>query len=84
MRIKHRKTLWIHSVYSVFIILALIGLILIQRTIPTIILAVLLAVYVLGNTYIHIKRDDFKKETLYEYLLVSVAVFIVITSATFN
>jgi hypothetical protein len=60
---------------------AIATLILIRHDLPGLLLGGLIAVYVLGNTFLHIKRDDFKKETLYEYILVGASVFIVIFSA---
>jgi hypothetical protein len=84
MKITHRKTLWIHSAYSVIMTTALVVLVLVRGDMPTIALAFLLFLYIGGNVYIHIKRNDFKKETLIEYLLLGFAVFVVLYSAALN
>lgn len=81
MKIHHRKTLWIHTLFSIVACSGLALLLLVQQNIPTIIVGGSLIVYILVNTYIHIRRDDFTKETIYEYILLGGAVFIVISSA---
>lgn len=84
MKIKHHKTLWVHTLYSIVLTVGLALLVLIRRDVPTAVLAVLLVVYIIGNSYIHIKRDDLKRETIYEYILLGFAVFIVVSSAALN
>lgn len=48
---------------------------------PTIIVGAAIALYIIGNTVIHIRRDDYRQETLVEYLLIGGAVFIVLAGA---
>ncbi len=81
MKIVHHKTLWIHIVFSALMCLAIGSIVLVSRDLPSIILACLILIYVFGNGYIHYRRDDFQIETLYEYLLVGLAVFVIMTSA---
>ncbi len=81
MTAQHRKSLWIHGVFSLLMCLGLLVIILTGRHLSTIILASFIAAYVLGNAYIHTKRNDYKRETLYEYALIGVVVFIVLGSA---
>jgi hypothetical protein len=77
----HRKTLWIHTLFS-FSVCALLGLIIwLKGDLPTIIIGAAIALYIFGNTVIHIKRDDYKQDTLIEYILIGSAVFIVLVSA---
>lgn len=81
MKAIHRKTLWVHTLFS-FSLCALIGVIIwLKGDLPTIILGAVIALYVIGNTVIHIKRDDFKQDTIVEYVLLAIAVFIVLASA---
>ena len=81
MKTMHRKTLWIHTLFS-FSLCALLGvLVWLKGDLPTIIIGAVIALYVIGNTIIHIKRDDYKQETLIEYILIGSAVFIVLASA---
>ena len=84
MKTQHRQTLWIQSAFSAVMCAALVGMVLIRRDTPTLLLAGFLFAYILGNTAIHLKRGDFKKDTLYEYLLLGFAVFVVVSSAAIN
>lgn len=81
MKIIHRKTLWIHSVFSLFVIGLLAALIVFNRNVPIVLLAIAVGVYVIGNAAIHIKRDDFREDTMLEYFLLGAAVLIVLVSA---
>jgi hypothetical protein len=81
MKAHHRKTHWVHTVFSIFILGVLTALIVIKNDIPTLVLAGLFGVYVAGNGLIHAHRDDFKPEVLVEYILLAAAVFIVLASA---
>ncbi len=81
MTAQHRKSLWIHSVFSLLMCLGLLVIVLTGRHLSTTVLASLITAYVLGNAYIHIKRNDYKRETLYEYALIGGVVFIVLGSA---
>jgi hypothetical protein len=81
MKAFHRKTLWVHTLFS-FSVCALLGLLIwLKGDVPTGIIGAAIALYVIGNTVIHIKRDDYKQETLVEYILIGGAVFIVLASA---
>ena len=84
MKAKQQHTLWINTAYSAVMGLLIAGIILIRRDLPTTILALLIATYVIGNIYIHIRRGDFTRESLYEYVLVAIAVFIVLASAVLH
>jgi hypothetical protein len=81
VKVHHRKTHWIHVAFSISLLTLLAALILIKQTLPTAVLAGAFALYVLGNGYIHAKRDDLKQETIIEYILLAAAVFIVLVSA---
>jgi hypothetical protein len=81
MKIAHRKTLWLHTAFS-FTLCALIAtLILAGQQIPLFILLIFIAVYIGGNVFIHVKRGDLKKETIYEYTLTGLVLLIVLGSA---
>lgn len=81
MKIAHRKTLWIHTLFSV-VACVLLGIILLtRRDISTIALVTVIAVYVLANALIHLMRDDFRQDTLVEYVLVGVAIVVVLAGA---
>jgi amino acid transporter len=82
MKMAHRKTMWFHTAFSGVLCIILIALILSQRNLPTLVVGGLIAVYLIGNAYLHVKRGDFRRDTLYEYILLTLAVFVVIASAT--
>lgn len=81
MKAHHRKTHWIHTVFSISVLGILAAIILIKNDIPALVIAGLFGVYVAGNGLIHARRDDFKPEVLIEYILLAAAVFIVLASA---
>lgn len=81
MKLIEKKSLWHHTVFSLCIGTILAVILLIKHDVPALVLAVLIALYVAGNTALHVFRHDFRTETLYEYLLVGAAVFIVMISA---
>lgn len=45
------------------------------------IIGAVITLYIVGNTVIHIKRDDYRQDTLIEYILIGAAVFVVLVSA---
>ena len=73
--------MWIHVVFSLTLCVLLAGMVLFKRNLPTLFVAGMMMLYLAGNTYIHIKRGDFRRDTLYEYTLLSLAVFVVLMSA---
>lgn len=81
MKVHHRKTHWIHAVFSIGLLLALMTIVLIKRDIPTMVLALAFTFYVVGNSLIHLRRGDLNQETVIEYTLLTLAVFIVMASA---
>jgi len=81
MKLIERKSLWHHTVFSLCMVTILAVIIFVKHDVPSLILAALIVLYIAGNTIIHIIRHDFRTETLYEYLLVGMAVFIVMVSA---
>lgn len=81
MKIMHRKTLWIHTTFSLLILVLLGLLIAFNQNIPVGLLSLAIGIYVVGNAVIHIKRDDFREDTVLEYFLMGAAVLIVLISA---
>jgi hypothetical protein len=81
MRTSERKSLWYHSAFSAVLCALMIGLVVIKHDVPSLIVALLVAIYVAGNTWLHLRRHDFRTETLYEYLLLATAVLIVLWGA---
>lgn len=77
-----RKSLWYHSAFSLLLCAAMVGLIIIRRDLSTLLIVIAVVIYVAGNTWLHLRRHDFRRETLYEYLIVAAAVLIVLLNAT--
>jgi hypothetical protein len=76
--------MWHHTVFSLALCAVLVGIVIIRRDTPGILLAGLVVVYILGNTLIHYFHKDFRKETLLEYILIGSAVLIVLLGAIRN
>lgn len=81
MKAKERKSLWHHVVFSAIICAAMAALILVRKDASSLMVAGFLIVYIGGNTFLHYRRQDFHKETFFEYLLISVAVLVVLIGA---
>lgn len=81
MKAVQRRALWQNGLFSALISAGIIAVILVRRELTTSLLAILLAVYVLGNAVLHIKHNSFNREVLLEYVLLSFAVFVVLASA---
>lgn len=73
--------MWLHTAFSGVLCGFLIILILLKRNVPTMVVAGALIIYLLGNAYLHVRRGDFRRDTLYEYILLTLAVFVVLASA---
>jgi hypothetical protein len=59
----------------------MVGLFIARRDVSSLLIIATVLVYVAGNTLLHIRHHDFRRETLYEYLLVSAAVLVVLLGA---
>lgn len=78
MKVAHQKTLWFHSIYAVFMVLLIVALILLLHNVSALLIGLLITAYVIGHVIIHLKRDDLKTDTVIEYVLLAVAVFVVL------
>lgn len=67
--------------FSVVLALLLLGIIFARRDTPTLIFSGIVMLYIIGNTALHLRRKDFRSETLYEYVLIGAAVLIVLLSS---
>jgi uncharacterized membrane protein len=81
VKISERQSLWYHSAFSLLLCTAMVGLIVVRRDIPTLLIVATVLVYVAGNTLLHMRRHDFRKETFYEYVIVATAVLVVLLGA---
>jgi NhaP-type Na+/H+ or K+/H+ antiporter len=81
MKMVERKSQWHHVVFSMALCLAMALLLYIRKDISTFVIVGVVLLYIAGNTLLHVRRHDFRSETLYEYLLVAAAVLLVLLSA---
>lgn len=81
MKVAHRNTAWQHVAYSLIVVALLTVLIVVRRQLPTLLLGLVITLYVAGNTYLHYRRGDLERETVYEYLLTAAIAFVVLAGA---
>jgi uncharacterized membrane protein len=81
MKATERASLWQHTVFSSLLCLTMIGLVLVRKDWTTLVVVGFVMLYVAGNTLLHIRRHDFRRETMYEYVIIGAAVLIVFISA---
>ncbi len=81
MRAIERKSMWHHTIFSAVLCIILIALLLVRRDVSSWLIGGLIILYVAGNSLLHYWHKDFHKETLWEYLLIGAAVFIVLLGA---
>lgn len=81
MKLVERKAMWHHAAFSAVLCIALLAVIFIRHDIPGLLLGLFIAAYIAGNTALHFVHKDFRKEMLYEYVLIAIAVAIVLIGA---
>ena len=79
MRKQHHAKLKFHAIYSIAIATILVAVLVFVRDLTLGIATALLLAYVAGNGIIHTKHNILSRDTLVEYVLVSLVVIIVIT-----
>lgn len=82
MKKKRRNYLWIHYVYAVAIIAMLIGTLMLHPSMLYGVTIAAVALVVAASSFIHYKHRDMRRDTLMEYLLVTIAVILVLVSAS--
>lgn len=84
MKKTHIKKLKFHTLFSIFVAIAFICVLLISRDLILGLIMLLLFLYIAGNGIIHTKSNELKKDSLLEYILVSLIVLVIIYSALRN
>lgn len=77
----HHKSLKFHTLYSIALSIILLAVIVMVRDITLGITMFLLLAYIVGNGIIHSKKNELQRDTILEYIIVSVIVLIVIIGA---
>jgi hypothetical protein len=78
---KAKKFLWIHYLYAVIVILALGASLYLKPSVLYAVATGSVALVVITSCLLHYKNRDLKRDTLIEYLLMSLAVVVVLLSA---
>lgn len=84
MKKEHQKSLKIHSIYNLLIAIIFIVLIIVKREIALTISALFLLFYIAGNSFIHSKKNLLDRDTLIEYIILSIIAIVILTSAFLN
>lgn len=83
MRAIHFKTLKFHSLYSILLALVCIGVIIIFPSISLAIASAFLVLYVAGNGVIHARNGTLNRDSILEYVLLSIVALVLIVGAVF-
>lgn len=81
MRKHHVPTLKFHTIYSLFISSVFIMVIAVFPDITLAAAIIFFVSYIAGNGLIHSKKNTLHKDSVIEYLLVAIAVFVVVVGA---
>lgn len=81
MRKHHLHTLKFHTIYSIAVSLLFIIVIAIFPDITLAAAIIFFVSYIAGNGLIHSKKNTLHKDSVIEYLLVAIAVFVVVVGA---
>ncbi|MBX4199808.1 hypothetical protein KW789_02860 [Candidatus Saccharibacteria bacterium] len=82
MKSKRPNFLWIHYVYASAIVVMLIATLLLRPSMMYAVTIAAVTLVVAASSFIHYKHRDMRRDTLMEYLLVTIAVILVLLSAT--
>lgn len=77
----HLPSLKIHTIFSLALAVVLLAVIIIAPSISLFAVALFVVLYISGNGIIHSKKNELKRDTLVEYILVSIIVIVVVIGA---
>jgi uncharacterized membrane protein len=83
MKKKHVSSLKFHTTYSVVLALVFVIIVIFVRDIALIAAMVFLFLYVAGNGIIHSKKNELTRDTILEYIIISIIVLVVIIGSIF-
>lgn len=81
MRKQHHAKLKFHTIFSIVIAAVLVAVLIFVRDVALGVAIVLLLAYVAGNGIIHTRHSVLSRDTLAEYVLLSLVVLIVLIGA---
>lgn len=77
MRQEHHLTLKFHTIYSLGLALIFVVMMLIMKSLAFGLAVIFLMMYIAGNGIIHIKKNKLTRDTIIEYVLVSLVVLVI-------
>jgi len=77
----HYKSLKFHAIYSFILATIFLAVIVFTPDISLGIAMVFLVLYIAGNGLIHARNNKLERDTLMEYIIVSIIVFVIIIGA---
>lgn len=80
----HAPTLKFHTIYSVILAIIFLITIVVVRDITLSIAVLVLLAYIIGNGIIHGKKNELNRDSIFEYILVSVIVIVVFLGVFFT
>ena len=78
MKKVHHETLKYHTIYSFILSAIFISIVLLNRDSALVVAIVFLIFYITGNGIIHTKHNELKRDTLIEYIIISVIALIIL------
>lgn len=74
----HHPSLRLHAIYSIVLSVVFLAILIFVRDIALGVSMLFLVLYVVGNGIIHTRKNELKRDTLLEYVLVSAIVLVVL------
>lgn len=81
MKKKHHSSLKFHTIYSIILSVVFLAIILVRHDLTLGLTMVFLTLYIVGNGIIHTTKSELKRDTLVEYVLVSIIIMIMTIGA---
>lgn len=81
MKKKHHSSLKFHTIYSIILSVVFLAIILVRHDLTLGLTMVFLTLYIVGNGIIHTTKNELKRDTLVEYVLVSIIIMIMTIGA---
>lgn len=84
MKKMHLKSLKIHTIFNVIVWTLYLTIIFIYTDATLIVSTVFLLIYITGNGLIHSHKNQLSRDTLIEYIILSLIAFVILADALLN
>lgn len=78
MKKQHRSSLKFNAIYSLILSVVFLLIILFAPEMTLGVAMVFLVLYIIGNGIVHTKNNELTRDTLFEYMIVAIIVFVII------